>query len=581
MNIPLKQYWGLLVDYLRPQRLRVLLLAMLLLSSIGLELANPQILRYFIDAAQSGAELRSLLIAAILFLGIAVTQQIVAVFATYLSENVAWTATNLLRADLAAHCLRLDLGFHKVHTPGEIIERIDGDVNELSNFFSRLFIGLIGNFALLLGVLVLLFREDWRVGTGLSIFTAVSLVVLLRLRSIAVPYWTAVRAAAGEFFGFLGEVLGGTEDVRANRATGYVMQRFHETLQRLLRLNRKASIAGYSMWIATLGVFAVGNAVAFGLSAYLWSAGAITIGTVYLIFHYTELLRRPIDQIRTQVQDLQKASGSIVRIQELLETRSRIDAGGDLPLPDGALAVELQHISFGYEPDVPVLRDLSLRLEPGRVLGLLGRTGSGKTTLARLLLRFYDPVEGVLRLGDVPAPEAPLARLRQRVGIVTQDVQLFQASVRDNLTFFNPAVPDARIVEVLDDLGLMPWYRALPVGLDSMLQAGGGGLSAGEAQLLAFARLFLVDPGLVILDEASSRLDPATEALIERAVDRLLLNRTAIIIAHRLATVERADEILILEDGRVKEYGARRQLVEDRESHFAHLLQSGMAEVLV
>lgn len=580
MNIPLKQYWNLLADYLRPQRLRVVLLALLLFGSIGLELANPQILRYFIDAAQTGVELRSLLLAAVLFLVLAVLQQIIAIFATYLGENVAWTATNLLRADLAAHCLRLDLGFHKEHTPGEIIERIDGDVNELSNFFSRLFIGLIGNFALLVGVLILLFREDWRIGVGLSAFAAVSLLVLIRIRSIAVPYWTAVRAVAGEFFGFLGEVLGGTEDVRANRAGGYVMRRFHETLQRLLRLQRKAGIAGYSMWMATLGVFAIGNAIAFGLSAYLWSAGAITIGTVYLIFHYTELLRRPIEQIRSQIQDLQKAGGSIVRIQELLATRSRIDAGGEGALPSGPLPVELRHLSFGYEPDVPVLNDLSLRLEPGTVLGLLGRTGSGKTTLARLMLRFYDPDAGDIRLGDISIREVSLTRLRQRVGIVTQDVQLFQASVRDNLTFFNPAISDERIIDVLDDLGMMRWFRGLPSGLDSTLQAGGTGLSAGESQLLAFARLFLADPGLVILDEASSRLDPATEALIERAIDKLLENRTAIIIAHRLQTVDRADQILILEHGRVKECGTRQRLVDDRDSHFAHLLQSGMAEVL-
>jgi ATP-binding cassette subfamily B protein len=183
----------------------------------------------------------------------------------------------------------------------------------------------------------------------------------------------------------------------------------------------------------------------------------------------------------------------------------------------------------------------------------------------------------------VPAPEARLGELRRRVGMVTQDVQLFHATVRDNLTFFNRAISDARIMDALDDLGLLEWYRSLPNGLDTELAASAG-LSAGEAQLLAFARLFLADPGLVILDEASSRLDPATEQLVERAVSKLLhpagARRSGIIIAHRLATVQRADEILILEGGRILEYGERERLARDPESHFAKLLQTGMEEVL-
>jgi ATP-binding cassette subfamily B protein len=219
--------------------------------------------------------------------------------------------------------------------------------------------------------------------------------------------------------------------------------------------------------------------------------------------------------------------------------------------------------------------EISLRLAPGRVLGLLGRTGSGKTTIARLLLRLYDPTGGEVRLGGLPVREASLADLRRRVALVTQEVQLFQGTVRDNVTLFDPAIPDERIIAALAGLGLTAWYRALPAGLDTELASGSGGLSAGEAQLLAFVRVFLKDPGLVILDEASSRLDPATEALLEEAVGRLLAGRTAIIIAHRLATVARADEILILEGGRISEYGARAELASEPTSRFARLLHTG------
>ena len=579
MRIPLRQYLRLIAVYLRPQWPRVALLGVLLLAGIGLQLLNPQVIRFFIDTAQAGGALDTLLNAALLFIGVALVYQVLMVAATYLGENIGWTATNALRADLAAHCLRLDMSFHKARTPGELIERIDGDVNALSNFFSQFMIHILSNVVLLIGVLVLLFREDWRVGLGMTLFALLALVILLRIRHIAVPFWTAVREASADFFGFLGEQLIGTEDIRGNGATGYVMRRFHEKLRAWLPVSRQASIAGAAMWMTTLTVFTAGNALAFGLGAYLFSMGGITLGTVYIIFHYTELLLGPIEQIRSQLQDLQKADASIARVDELFRTRTRLEDTGTAPLPAGALAVAFQNVSFHYDDDEPVLRDLSFTLAPGRVLGLLGRTGSGKTTLARLLLRLYDPADGAICLGDLNARTVPLAEVRRRVGLVTQDVQLFNASVRDNLTFFDPALADARILEVLDDLGLGPWLRALPAGLDTELEAGGG-LSAGEAQLLAFARLFLKDPGLVILDEASSRLDPATEQLVERAVSKLLAGRTGIIIAHRLGTVRRADEILILEDGQILECGERAGLAADPTARFHHLLQTGLAEVL-
>jgi len=300
---------------------------------------------------------------------------------------------------------------------------------------------------------------------------------------------------------------------------------------------------------------------------------------VYLIFAYTEMMRHPMEQIRTQMEDFQKAGAGIARVEALFELTSVLDTSGTIRLPGGPLSVDLDGVTFAYEDEV-VLHGLSLRVEPGHVLGVLGRSGSGKTTLARLLSRLYDPVSGEVRLGGVPAPSAVVGDLRRHVGMVTQDVQLFRASIRDNLTFFDAAVSDEELAAALDELGLHEWVETLPHGLATELDTGGSGLSAGQAQLLAFTRIFLENPGLVILDEASSRLDPATEHLIERAVDRLLADRTGIIIAHRLATVNRADDILILEDGRAVEYGAQERLVADPGSRLSRLLVTGMEEVL-
>jgi len=285
------------------------------------------------------------------------------------------------------------------------------------------------------------------------------------------------------------------------------------------------------------------------------------------------------------MEDLQKAGAGIARVEDLLALSSRLESDGDSPLHVGPLAVEFDAVTFAYQDGDEavgevVLDGVSFTVAPGRVVGVLGRTGSGKSTLARLLTRLYDPIEGRVLIGGVSARATDTEDLRRRVGMVTQDVQLFRASVRDNLTFFDPDSSDDAIMEVLFDLGLADWVYSLPDGLDTKLESGSGGLSAGEAQLLAFTRIFLKDPGLVILDEASSRLDPLTEQLIERAVDKLLANRTGIIIAHRLATVTRADDILILDDGRVVEFGERSTLAADPTSRFSRFLRVGLEEVL-
>src|SRR5260221_1049464 len=551
MKLPLGRYLALLKTYLKPQWRSTLMLEICLVTGIGLQLLNPQILRYFIDAAAKEGAPMSLVIAGLLFVAVALLNQGVSIATTYFSEYVAWTATNALRSDLVAHCLSLDMGFHKARTAGELIERIDGDVDALSNFFSQFAVSLLSNMLLLLGVLVLFFYIDWRVGVTMTAFSAVAFLIMLYLRQRAIPFWKEQRQMSALFYGFLSERLGGTEDIRANGATAYILRRFYMLLRQWFPVFKRAIFAAADMGITTDLIFVCGSALALMLGAYLWSIKLITVGTVYLMFRYTDMLSQPLNEIQTQFQDLQQAEACIQRVEELFHVKPALQDDGRTPLPRGALAVEFRDVSFGYAAGEPVIRDLTFSVQPEKVLGVLGRTGSGKTTLARLLFRLYDPQAGEVCVGGVPVQASRLRELRQHIGMVTQDVQLLRATVRDHLTVFNRCIPDARILETLEDGGLFPWYCSLPPGLDSELGADGAGLSAGEAQLLAFTRVFLINPGLVILDEASSRLDPATEYLIERAVDKLLAGRTAIVIAHRLTTVARADGILILEDGRL------------------------------
>jgi ABC-type multidrug transport system fused ATPase/permease subunit len=582
MKIPLRQYLDLLSGYLKPQWRRAALLAVLLFASIAAQLINPQIMRFFIDTATAKGPLSDLRNAALIFIGVALLQQLVSVAATYTSENVGWTATNALRADIARHCLNLDAAFHNKHTPGEMIERLEGDVTALSNFFSQFVVQVLGNAVLMLGVLALLFREDWRIGLALGGFALITLLAMGGLRNIAVKHWTASREAFADFFSFLEERLAGTEDIRSCGAKPYVMRRFFELQREMLRRDRKANLMMNIMINLTEFLYAVGNAAAFTAGAWVYSRGLISVGTVFLVFSYANLLIFPIQRITRQLQDLQKAGAGIARIQDLMREQPKItDGPGGVPQGSGPLSVAFEKVSFSYDDQGVVFSDLSFELGAGAVLGLLGRTGSGKTTISRLLFRLYEPQQGVIRLGGIDIREQRLSELRQRVGMVTQSVQLFNATVRENLTFFDPTISDSTIMSVIDELGLRSWFATLPKGLDSEIESGGAGLSAGEAQLLAFTRIFLRNPGLVILDEASSRLDLATEQLIERAVDRLLRDRTGIVIAHRLATVQRADVIMIIEDGRILEYGRRQALLQDPGSRFSQLMQTGLEEMLV
>jgi len=591
MKGSLQKYWQLLSRHILPQKGRFVLLAVLLFGSIGLQIINPQIMREFIDAALGGESLGSdslnkLTVAAAAFIGIAIFQQLLSVTVTYLGENVAWTATNDLRAELAWHCLNLDMSFHNQHTPGEMIERIDGDVAELATFFSQFVVIIVGNVLLLGGILIALFRENWAAGLTFSVFAVVALLILSQVRDIAVPHQKARRQAEADLFGFIEEQLSGTEDIRASGAVSYSLRELFSLQGNIMRHDRLAHFKGWIIHNSIGGMLVLGNMLAIACGYLLFKGGSITIGTVYLFIYYINLLEQPIWALTHQIEGFQTIGACVERLTDLRQIQPKVVDGGLLPdsedpLSDGPLALDFQSVTFAYDHDDPVLSDLTFHLEKDKTLGLLGRTGSGKTTLTRLVFRLYDPSAGCILLNGKDLRQAKLEVLRQKIAIVTQDVQLFRASVRDNLTFFNSDISDAQIETAIETLELGDWYRSLPQGLDTLLESGGHSLSAGEAQLLAFTRVFLRSPGLVILDEASSRLDPATEQHIERAIDRLLQNRTAIIIAHRLETVQRADEIMILEDGAAIEHGLRRQLASDPDSKFFQLLQTGLEEVLV
>lgn len=575
---------SLLRTYLAPQRGRIAVLALLMLADLALQLTLPRVVQLFIDSALAGTTLQALLTIGAGYLAVAITENWTWVGWHYVAQNVGLIATNRIRADLTLHCLKLDMSFHNARTPGEMIERVDGDVSKLANFLSSFLVQMALNGLLVLGVLALLFALDWRVGLPIALSVALAMLSARAVTQRLAPLSAKERQASAELFGFLEERLSGTEDIRANGATAYVLRRHIERARELFRAALKAVLLGMISWRAMRTAIDIGATIGLTVGALLCLDGVLSLGAVYVIFAYTEMLQHPVEQIMRQFGDMQQAIASMGRVQELFNIQPQVTADANAaaaPLPSGPLSIALNQVSFAYPGDDPVLHEVSACVAAGSTLGVLGRTGSGKTTLTRLLLRLYDPTHGTVQLGEVDARHIGNDDLRARVAVVTQDIQLFSASVRDNLTFFDASVSDARIHAALEAVGLSDWVRSLPNGLDTRLASGGGGLSAGQAQLLAFARAFLRDPGLVILDEASSRLDPATERKLDQAVDRLLAGRTGVIIAHRLSTLQRVEQILILEEGRVRENGPRENLARNPQSRFAQLLNVGIEEALV
>lgn len=555
VRIPLHTYWKLLARYLKPHRRLLVLLAVLVYAGVGVRLLTPWFAAEFLDTVTtrtgSAASTPRLVVLAGGFCLAGIVDQVLSVVATRIGAGVSWQATNDLRTDLAGHCLRLDEAFHHRTGPGVMVERIDGDARQLNNFFSQFSLRLLANLSLVAGILGVALWVDWRLGLVFVAFAAAALWTFGRIRGLAAPRWELARQASADLYGEVEERFGGLPDIRANGATEYAERRFAAALRRMVRRDRQATAVSAVIGGATNLTMVLGGILLLATAVLLHRSGAISIGTVFAMSMYVALINGPLRQILRELDDLQQATASINRVQELLDTSPTVESGPGADLGTGAAHIRFDDVSFSYPASTSagraVLSNLSFELRPGEILGLAGRTGAGKSTIARLLLRFYDPTVGRITFNGVDLRQATLPQLRSRIGVVSQDVQLFHASVRDNLTLFTPGPGDERLVRVLHDVGLGGWYERQPDGLDTVLTQAGRELSAGQAQLLSVARVFVADPGLVILDEPTSRLDPATERLVQQAFDRLFDQRTGVVIAHRLHTLRRADTILDLD----------------------------------
>ncbi|NJD01332.1 MAG: ABC transporter ATP-binding protein [Ruminiclostridium sp.] len=573
-GMPFKSNIQFLFKYLNTQKLKLTILAVFLLSRIALQIYNPQYIKRFIDSASTGATLQHLLSLGLMFLAITCLEQLVIVVMKYLSNKITWDTTNALRLDLTKHCLNLDMSFHNNHTSGELVQRIDGDVEKLNNFFSTFILQVIGSSILVLGILIVIATIDIRVGLLTALFVVISIIILLKMRNYGIATVREYQAETADLIGFMDERISGREDIKSCGAEPYIFLRFYERIKALFKTRKKT---GFKIGTVTnIGSIVIGviTAVVIGACGYVYLLDRkMSIGTIYLIYYYTTILLIPLKNIVYQLGDMQNINAALYRINELFSQQSKVKDCGKNRIVSSELELTFKYVTFGYNNGNDVLKGVDFHLPPKKSVGILGKTGSGKTTIARLIYRLYDCEEGAILLNGINIKDVELSSLRHNIGIVTQNVEIFHGTLRDNITLFNDNILDSEISMVFGELGMDEWLKSLPNGLGTEIYKDGKNLSAGEAQLIAFARVFLKNPQLVILDEATSRLDPSTESIIEKAIDSLIKNKTAIIIAHRLSTVKKADLIMIMDNGSIVEFGDSKSLENDINSKYKILLK--------
>ncbi len=562
-----------LVQLLRPAAGRWAALGALVGFGSVLTLTGPLIIRRLVDRAIDGvgtAELRWLAVA---FLVIAVARQVIAVLTARAATSIAWSTTNEFRLDMTRHVLGLDHEFHRRHTPGELIQRVDGDITEVNKLCSNVLTRAVGSLLLVVGMIAVVTVIDWRIGIGMALYVALAVVFIYTLRKRAVGESEDELRAFAKLYGGIEERLTASEDLRSNGAGPHAMWRFVEESAGALDTSIRRERAFLGMWWSVQGVVTGGVVLTVVSGAALVAAGSITIGTAFLLFQYVLLIERPLEEIIHELETVQKASGAMRRVSKLMDTRTSIADDGESSPPAGAMAIGFDGVTFDYGDDVPVLTDVDLTIEAGHSIGVVGRTGSGKTTFSRLVLRLVEPTSGTVRLGGVPITDIPLAEVRRRVALVPQEVELFNASVRDNIALFDTSVGDERVEDVLHRVGL---GAVVAAGIDRPLGGAGVGLSAGEAQLIALARVWLTEPDIVVLDEATARVDPETERRLDVAVRALMRGRTTIVIAHRLSTLRDVDDIAVFDGGRLVEFGPRDELAAAPDTRFHRLLRVGL-----
>jgi ABC-type multidrug transport system fused ATPase/permease subunit len=550
-----------LLPYFRPYKWRVIgtIALMLLVTAAGL--ATPALAQVAIDDGISAGSVRALIVIVIVFVVIGLIGWIAGYWQAYMSSWVGNRVLLDLRRQVFRHLMRLELGHHERTPTGRSVSRLTADIEAVNQLVVEGATSLIINGLTLIGVVVILLAYDWKLAIAALLIFPLLAVGTWWFRVRATRAYRATRERVAVVLSVLQETLSGVRVVQAHGRQEETRRRFRDANEEYREANMRT--------VTVSGIYFPGVELlaALGTALILWYGGSrvldsdLSVGVMVAFIGYLASFFDPIQQLSQLYNTFQSAMAALEKIFGVLETDPRItDAPDATDLPDVAGRIDLDGVSFGYGRQY-VIRDVNLHIEPGTTVALVGATGAGKSTLAKLIARLYDPDEGVVRVDGIDLRHVREESLRAEMGIVPQEGHLFSGTIAGNVRFAYPVATDDDVRRALSAVGALEFVEALPDGIHTEVQERGARLSAGQRQLICFARALVPDPRLVILDEATSSIDIGTERRIEEALDRLLTGRTAVIIAHRLSTIRRADRIVVVEDGTIAEQGSHDELM--------------------
>lgn len=559
---------------LRPQRTRIVVATFVLMAQAAVLLAGPLLVRHGIDAglpnAKHGGDGGALDLAVVIYLVLALVGLVLGRFAIILVARIGEGFLKELRNRLFGHMMSLSLDYFETEKTGKIVARMTSDIDAMQELVSQGLVLFVQNAFVFVGAVVIVLVISWQLALGILVIVPPVYFGSRWFRRVSNKAYLEVRDRISTNLSTLQESLEGVRVVQAFGREDAFTRKFNRTNEDQYHANMHTVriSSKYFPVIEYAGV--AGTAVIIGYGGWLTTRGVVTVGTVAAFVLWLNNLFEPINQLSQLYNTVQSSAAALAKIFGVLDTRPTVrQRQGAFDLPKSG-AVDVEHVTFAYGPNEPVLHDVSLHVGDGERLALVGPTGAGKSTLAKLIARFYDPVEGSVRVGGVDLRDVEFVSLRRRIIVVPQEGFLFAGTLRDNVRVGRPEATDADVEEALRVLGLLERFAAFPEGLETEVRERGSRLSAGERQLVSLARAALADPSVLILDEATSNLDPGTEHAVERALEHLMHGRTVVVVAHRLSTAARADRIGVVFDGRLAELGTHDELVA-RDAHYAEL----------
>jgi ABC-type multidrug transport system fused ATPase/permease subunit len=570
---------GTLARLTAPYRMRTILSIFSLFAATATALAPPFLAKYALDDGIRRHDLDKLwlIVAAFLLAGLA--NWGMSYVQTYLTGWVGERILADLRIKLFRHLQRLSLGFYERTRAGVIISRLTNDIEALDQLVTDGVTTLVQSTLTLIGTAVLLFVLDWRLALATLAVIPIMSVGTILFRVYSSRAYAAVRERLGLVTATLAEDIAGMRMVQAFSREERNIENFRNVAERYREANMQTVVLNAVYFPFVDLVSSVALAVVLGYGGHRYFEGDVTLGTLFAFMLYVQNFFDPVQQLSQLYNTFLSATAALDKIMDVLEEEPQVvDEPGAHELPRVEGHVEFDHVRFGYGDGPDVLHDLDLDVPAGTTVALVGHTGAGKSTIAKLLARFYDPREGRIKIDSVDLRDVTQTSLRRQLGIVPQEGFLFAGTVTENIAFGRPGAAPEDVVRAAEAVGAHDFILRLEDGYETDLQERGTRLSLGQRQLVALARALLADPRILILDEATSSVDIGTERKIERALRLLLSGRTAFIIAHRLSTIRDADLIVVLEQGQIVEQGTHDELMQ-RQGLYTSLYGDWAADV--